>query len=651
MTATRRLAAIMFTDMVGSTASAQANEAEALWLRDEQAGLVRPLFAEHQGREIKSMGDGFLAEFDSALRAVQCAIDIQQRLHERNSLPGRSPIQLRIGVHLGDVEEREADIFGDAVNIAARIEPRASPGGICLSGKVYSQVRNKIPNALQKLPPAALKGVKVSIDVYRVVLPWTDGGGDGPAAPTGIAILPFTNIGPDPNDEYFADGLTEELISVISQVRELRVISRTSVMQYKATSKPISQIGSELGVASVLEGSVRRAGNRLRITAQLIDARSDRHLWAKTYERELNDVFAIQTEIAEMTAGALRIELLGAEKESIKKRTTVNVTAYNLYLKGIHAAHHPHVFEGVTEAIHYFEEAIQLDPTFPAPYSYLANMYIGLAGVTLGPAESFPRAKQLIEKALELDPDSSEALCALGNYTLQREQDWAAAEREFQRAITLNPSNAMAHWWYAILLGILQRFPEARVQIETTLELDPLWESPKLGLISLLMATGSPTSAIAMAQEEVDTHPEDPPRHLGLAALYLFQGRADDARKEVALSVGPLPIGGGASRAIISAVLGDPREARQVLAEREEASGDRYVSPLGRAELYAAVGEYEKAFELLERDITAGERFFPFHYQSIAFDKIRNDPRFESLVRKYHLPPGAKGIRGGAAPT
>ncbi|MFZ1023453.1 MAG: adenylate/guanylate cyclase domain-containing protein, partial [Thermoplasmata archaeon] len=286
MASTRRLSAIMFTDMVGSTSSAQANEAEALKLRDEQASLVRPLFAAHQGREIKSMGDGFLSEFGSALRAVQCAIDIQQHLHERNSQPGTPPIQLRIGIHLGDVEQRESDIFGDAVNIASRIEPLAAPGGVCISGEVFSQVRNKIPNTLEKLPPTALKGLRISVDIYRVLLPWNGreasfSSNDPALLDTNrIAVLPFVSMSPDPNDEYFADGLTEELIANLALVKGLKVIARTSVMEYKKKDKHVSEIGKELGVGTIVEGSVRKAANRIRVTVQVIDVATEEHLWA-----------------------------------------------------------------------------------------------------------------------------------------------------------------------------------------------------------------------------------------------------------------------------------------------------------------------------------------------------------------------------------
>lgn len=239
----------MFTDTVGYTASTQANEGRTLDLLRQQVELVRPLLAVHQGREVKSTGDGFLVAFDSALKATQCAVSIQRRIHERNMEGGLAPIRIRIGIHLGDVVQSGTDILGDAVNIAARIESIAEPGGISVSGAVHEQIRNKIPEQLEKLAPTALKGLQVPMEIYRIVLPWTvPDTSPASAVPTGLAVLPFSNISPDPKDEYFADGLTEELISVLSQLRDLRVIARTSVMPYKATSKGVSQIGAELGV-------------------------------------------------------------------------------------------------------------------------------------------------------------------------------------------------------------------------------------------------------------------------------------------------------------------------------------------------------------------------------------------------------------------
>ncbi len=628
----------MFTDMVGFTASTQTDEAAALKRLREQERIVRSILLLHRGREIKSTGDGFLVEFDSALRATECAIAIQRRIHERNSRSNVTPIELRIGVHLGDVERRKGDIFGDAVNVASRIGPCATPGGVCISGPVFDQVQNKIPNQLEKIEPRTLKGLQNAIDVYRVVLPW--GVSQVPTSVPGLprlAVLPLTNISPDPKDEYFADGLTEELTSALSKIRELRVIARTSVGQYKATSKSVSQIGAELGVTSVLEGSVRKAGNRLRITLQLIDAGTQEHLWVNNYDRELDDVFAIQTDIAERTAGALRVELLGPERESIEKKPTANLAAYDLYLKGIHAVRQSTV-GGWSEAIKLLGGAIQEDPGFSLAYSYLANLYIGIAGVTLSGRVAFPHAKELIAKAIELDPNSSDAHTALGNLALQRDQDWVAAEREFKTAIALNPSNALAHFWYGIFLRVIKRFGEATEEFRTAIELDPSSDFPRWGLANVRYLAGDMPSAIALAQAERDRLPEDPRNHLRLALYYARAGRMDDARTEAELALGPDDVFTRHLRAILRALLGDTGEARRLATSEEEAARSKLVNPSQQALLYLAIGEQEKAFEWVERDFQSGEKTLWFFYQDPGFDSIRDDSRFQAALKRMNLP-------------
>jgi adenylate cyclase len=636
--ATRRLAAIMFTDMVGYTTSTQTDEEGTLKLLREQEEFVRPLFATYHGREIKSTGDGFLVEFDSALRGVQCAVDVLQRLAERNARPGVTPIQLRIGIHLGDVEERGGDIFGDAVNIASRIEPLAPPGGVCISGPVFDQVRNKIPNAFERLPPSVLKNVRVPVEVYRVGL---TGEGSVPATAstswTRLAVLPLANISPDPKDEYFADGLTEELISALSKIQDLRVIARTSVGQYKSGAKSIAQIGAELDVGVILEGSVRKAGNRLRITLQLISARTQEHIWAESYDRELDDVFAIQTDIADRTAGALRLELLGPARRSITKKPTSDLVAYDLYLKGIHAAHQSGA-EGAAPGIRFFEEAIQKDPSFSLAYSHLANTYLLLAGDAIEPREAYPRARDLTAKALDLDPRSSDAHTARGNLALQCDQDWGVSENEFQRAISLNPSNANAHFWYAMLLRVLGRFDEAIDELTTAIELDPLWGLPRLWRTTVYEESGDLPSALACAEEEGQRDPGNPVTHIDLGELYLRTGRREDARREAEKSAGATGLLNRMNRAVLWAALGNLEEARSLLAELEAVSSRRFVQPTWRAVLYAALGTKEKALEWLERDVGSEYSGFWLDYPRPVFDSLREDPRFQSLLRRQNLP-------------
>jgi len=641
--APRRLAAIMFTDMVGYTAAAQADETAALNLLREQEELVRPIFASHEGREIKSTGDGFLVEFSSALRAVQCAVEILERLHGRNGRPGATAIRVRVGVHLGDVEERENDIFGDAVNIASRIEPLAPPEGICVSGPVFDQVRNKIAVPFESLGPQSLKNVRYPIDVYRVTLPWDvrpASPSTGPPSRTRLAVLPLTNISPDPKDEYFADGLTEELISALSKIRDLRVIARTSVNQYKSGSKSISQIASELDVGSLLEGSVRKSGSRLRITLQLIDASTQEHIWADRFDRELDDVFAIQTEIAEKTASTLQLELLSRDRDSIRKPPTSDLVAYNLYLRGLHAARLLS-FDGYAQSMKFFEEALEKDPRFSLAYSSLANMYVLLAGETIAPSEAFPRAKKLLETAIELDPDSSEAHTARGNLALQHDKDWDLSEREFRRALALNPSDANAHFWYAMLLTVLQRFPEAEAELRLTMGLDPLWRLPNSWLVAVYFYSGEYDAAIAEAEEGLRRYPDDLYLHIALGHIHLRAGRRADALREAELSTGAVSPLALIDRAVLWARLGRPEDAGRLLDKLKEDSSHRYVNPTWTAQLLAALGETDAALEVLERDAREGSLgSLWFSYQGISFDSLRSVLRFQRLLSELHLPSG-----------
>lgn len=301
----------MFTDIVGFSSLTQKNERLALELLEEHRKIVRPIIASHNGHEIKTIGDAFLIEFGSALEATQCAIDVQKSLHDyhqRSTAERR--IHLRVGVHVGDVVQRQSDILGDAVNIASRIEPLAEADGICISEQVYAQVRNKLDCQIEELGPHELKNIDYPVNVYRILPPWEDSAmAQVRLDRKRVAVLPFLNISPDPNDAYFADGLTEELMVRLSSISGLKVIARTSIMRYKGTSKSVREIGKELESGSVLEGSVRKAVNRLRVTAQLIDATTQEHLWAQNYDRDLEDVFAIQTEVAENVSNALKTQL------------------------------------------------------------------------------------------------------------------------------------------------------------------------------------------------------------------------------------------------------------------------------------------------------------------------------------------------------
>jgi adenylate cyclase len=637
----RRLAAVMFTDMVGYSALVQEDEQGALALLARHNELLRSIFARFHGREIKTAGDAFLVEFPSALDAVHCAQEIQDSLRDHNSSeeePRR--IRIRIGIHVGDVVESNGDLLGDAVNIASRIEPLAEPGGICLTQQVVDQVQNKVSTPLAKLGPIALKNIRLPVGVYRVIQP---GEGElatpvvGPASGGHhLAVLPLANISPDPNDGYFADGLTEELISVLSHVRGLSVIARTSVAPYKTSPKPIAQVGSELGVDSVLEGSVRKAGNRIRITLQLIDVATQGHIWANSYNREMDDVFAVQSDIAERTAEALRLELSGAEAPDTKRRPTANPAAYDRYLRGLVASKRPNG-SGIDEAVACFEGATKLDPTFAEAFAAWANLYVVVAGDYLPFRDVMPRARELARRALELDPHSSDALSALANIALQFDHDWSAAEAGFRRAIEINPSNTTAHSFYGTLLHALGRFEEAKEIYRRAMRLDP--GGHYQGSLSWAeLDAGEFDAAIADAPRPRADDPESMRHHINLGLTYLQAGRRADALREADTPLGNANDDERFDHALLNALLGRTEVAREVAAAVERGEAKSYTSAAHLAMLYAALGDRKRALDLLEQDDREGDQVLWLFYLGPYFDSIREDPRFVALLRKYRLP-------------
>ncbi len=639
---TRRLAAIMFTDLVGYTALSQIDEANALTLLERHNRLLRPIFPRFGGREVKTIGDAFLVEFGSAVEAVHCALEIQRVLGELNARTEElGQIRVRVGVHVGDVVETRGDVLGDAVNIASRIQPLADPGGICVTQQVYDQIRNKVDAELEPLPPQELKNVLYPVGVFRLRLPGSVPGsppaGNVPNGVHRLAVLPLTNISPDPKDDYFAEGLTEELIAVLSRLRDLRVIARTSVNQYRARTQPISRIGAELGVDAVLEGSVRKADHRLRICLQLVDVGSQAPLWSKTYDRQLDDVFAIQAEVAERTAETLRLQLVGPERKAIAHRPTTSLAAHDLYLKGIFAARQVSP-EGTEEALRCFAEATTLDPEFALAFSAWANAYVVAAGNFLPPREAFARAKELVARALALDPASSDAHMAQANVALQSDLDWALAEREFREAIALNPSNTSAHTWYGILLVALQRLDEAKEQFRTALQIDPLWSFAWGWLVNAYTFSGDLAAATELAEHRRDKDPSSVFGRLHVAALYARTGRAPEAFEELAQLVEPLDDEARMLRASLLAFLGRPDEARQLAERWAEQTKTTYIMDEFVAAVYANLGERAKALDLLERDYREGARALWMFYQFPYFAPLRHDPRFVALLRTYRLP-------------
>jgi len=636
----RRLAAIMFTDMVGFSARTQEDEATALAVLGEHNRILRPVISRFHGREVKGVGDGFLVEFESALDALRCALDIQRALRSHNGgSPEERQIRIRIGIHVGDVVEENGDLFGDAVNIASRIEPLAQPGGICFTQQVYDQIQNKISSPIARLPPVALKNIRLPTPVYKIAQPGETPTADSPTAqPVGthnLAVLPLASFSPDPADEYFADGLTEELISTLSQVNGLSVIARTSVFPYKSAPKSVAQVGAELGVDAVLEGSVRKAGNRIRITLQMVDAATQRHIWASSYNREIDDVFAVQADIATRTAEALSLEFRKEKRPGIKKRPAIDPQAYDSYLRGLVAASRPR--EGFAEAVHCFEQATTLDPTFAEAFAAWANLYVVVAGDQVPMLSVVPRAKELAGRALELDPDSSEAHSSLGNIALQFDRDWKRAEDEFRQAISLNPSNVTAHNFLGLLLMALQRYEEAKEVFRRAIQLNPGGHLQR-SLAWAELESGNFEAAIGYGREECERDPTAVHAHVFLGLSYFAAGRRAEALLEADTPLDDANEEERFDHALLNALVGRPDAARVIAAEAEKGKAKSYTSTAHLAMLYAAMGESARALDLLEQDYQDGDRILWLYYSGSFFDSIRDDPRFLALLQEYRVP-------------
>ena len=635
----RHLAAIMFTDIVGFAALTQRNESNTIRLLDEHRALVRPLVSGHGGREIKTIGDAFLIEFHSALDAVLCSIAIQQMMHDRNVARSET-LSLRIGIHVGDVLERGNDILGDAVNIASRIEPLANPGGVCISSQVYEQVRNKSDLLFIPLGEKSLKNLDLPISVYAVRMPWEPPSSTEAAGfpTTRIAILPFRNMSPDPNDEYFAEGMTEEVISTVSGIRGLSVISRTSVMGYKGTSKKVKEIGRDLEVGSILEGSFRKAGARIRVTTQLIKVASDDHLWAQSYDREFDDVFAVQSDIAQKVAESMKLSLLETDKARVMRVPTRNMLAYESYLQGVYQFNKGSV-SSVKESIGYLENAIRQDPTFSQAYAVLGNYLVALAGEVMPLREAFEKAEPLIAKALELDDSSSEAHLASGNLALQYRFDWRLAEAEFDKAIELNPNNAAAYAWRSVLHCLIGDLDKALEEASRARELDPLSTIVLHSATRCMIAKRLYAEAIAMWQRMAQLEPNVAHIHVHLAELFCLAGDAGKAEKEAA-----------AARRLqtdsedrillvpVYSLLGKKEEARALMQDLQTGSQSGYTSPTRLAAAFLAIGDRDKALGVLEDSFREDRTNFLFGYQDPSFDSIRENPRFASLVTRLNLP-------------
>ncbi len=658
----------MFTDMVGYQDVLRQDESLGRYLLEKERSVIRQVSSGHGGRyfgeesaaaegtglkgwltggtvkirETKLQSSESVVLFESGLDATRCAVEIQRMLREYNrEAPSNKDIYVRIGIHVGDVTERDGQASGEAVAIASRVAPAAESGGICVSEKVYRNVRDKLGFPIVRLGRQELKNVDVPIEVYKIALPWEKQAPGEPAAfdPHRLAVLPFANISPDAGDEYFADGMTEELILTMSKISGLRVIARTSVMGYKGGQKKISEVAKELEVGTVLEGSVRKSGDKLRITVQLIDSQTNDHLWAESYDRELRDVFAIQSEISKTVADALKVRLLADDKERMEKEPTKNTEAYTLYLKGRYYRN-----MGKTEDLHkardYFLQSLEKDPLYAQAYAGLADYYSVLPFYTNSPPkEVFPKAEAAVKRALELDNSNASAHAALAYLRTYYDWKFGDADEEFQRALNLNPNDATVHQRYSRYLVSLGRIDDALREINLAQQLDPLSLLAKANAGMIYFFSHDYDSAVLQLRKVLQEDPKFPVAHWGLGLVYEQKRNIQEALAEfeAAASVERNDVNIITSLAHAYALAGQKDRAGNFIQELQAHAKQEYVSGYHFAVVYLGLGEKDAALASLEEAFRDRSTLLIYLKMDPRFDSLRSDSRFIDLLRRIGL--------------
>ena len=539
--AQRRLAAILAADVVGYSRLMEQDESGTLAaLKARRQNVLAPVLSQFNGRIVKVMGDGVLVEFGSAVDAVQCAVQLQDAFFKENQvLPEEKHIVLRIGINLGDVIVEGTDIYGDGVNIAARLEGLAEPGGICISGSVHEQVKRKLDLSFDDMGLQSVKNIAEPVSVYRI---------RGPMAKTGvrhaetppmqserpaIAVLPFTNMSGDPEQEYFSDGITEDIITELSRFRSLLVIARHSSFAYKGKPVTVQQVGRELGVEYVLEGSVRRVGERVRITAQLIEARTSAHIWADRLDRDLANLFAMQDEVTEriVTTIADRLERTEQGRAVSKRPEAMRTYDYILRARAIVSE----TAEANQQSRALYEKALALEPTsIPALTGIAWSFLIDWVSRWSSPSDdAFNQAYKLSRQALALDITDYRVHILLG-YVLSNQKQYAEALSHYQQAMALNSNNADGAAHMGNLLISLGRFSDALDWFQKAERLSPLHPAWYLyGIGEAYYGARQYEQAIAPLQTAINRFPKfvTPRRHL--AAVYAQLGRMEEARIEI----------------------------------------------------------------------------------------------------------------------
>ncbi|MDR6293459.1 TolB-like protein/class 3 adenylate cyclase/Flp pilus assembly protein TadD [Inquilinus ginsengisoli] len=580
---TRRLVAILAIDMVGYSRHVGADEAGTIARqRAHRRDLIDPVLQAYGGRIVKTTGDGLLVEFGSVVDALDSAVRIQRAVLEAEAgLPAERRIQYRAGINLGDIVIDGDDILGDGVNIAARLEGMAEPGGISITASVFDQVIGKLDLAFDDLGQQQLKNIRKPVRVYRVRLEAADDAGSGAsggaaaAAKPSIAVLPFQDMSADRDQEYFADGIAEDIITGLSKHNGFLVIARNSSFTYKGRPVDVKQVAAELGVRYVLEGSVRKGGSRVRITGQLIDAATGAHVWAERYDREIHDLFAVQDEITDSIVGVVAPELIGAEMQRARRQDPASMDAWDCVMRAGWHAWRLTAADGA-QARTFAAQAIALDPGIARArvVHAMCDVWDVLFGRSADPARSLGDADAMARQAVDLDPRDAEAQTVLGMVALFLRR-FDESQRRLETALALNPNLAFAHMLGGGYYALAGDSETARHTLQTALRLSPRdpanhWVHAFLGLAAF--AAGDDDGAAEWARQAIHLYPAFPVAHRLLAASLSALGQADKAKAALA---GLLAVAPGAT--IANTRAGVPWKQPEVM--------ERYLDTLRRAGL------------------------------------------------------------------
>jgi len=673
----RQLAAIMFTDIVGYTALMQANEQKAVAVIKHYNSSLEKLVSQYNGQVLNYYGDGSLCIFPTATDAANCALDLQKELKKDPAVP------LRIGLHIGEVFFENEKALGDGVNVASRVQSLGQENTILVSGEFYDKIKNNPSLSTVSLGRFDFKNVITSLEIFAV-------SNEGLSIPQrskmegklkktsgkkrfiittsliilscaagfliyknfftakavtrsndqSIAVLPFVDMSAAKDQEYFSDGMSEELLNLLSKIPDLKVISRTSSFSFKGKNLDVRKIGEDLDVENILEGSIRKSGNTIRITAQLIEVQSGKHLWSETYDREflIKDVFVIQDEISKMIVDILKIKLSGKQTNQVARGFTKNTEAYEDYLKGRYHWN-MRTDDGIKKSIGYFESAIKKDSNYAAAYAGLADTYLTLYDYELmSIEESTSKAKEAAQRALKINPNLAEAHNSLAHINLH-EWKWESAEKGFQKAIELDPAYVLAHHWYALCLTAIGKSNEAVDQMKIARELDPLSTRINADLGMAYLSAGKFDEAIQQEKITLELNPKASGAFWIRGMAYQQKKMFSEAIKDYqhALELAPGDANYLAALGHVYASSGNTSAARKVLDTLFVENKSVPVSPFFFALIYAGLNDKDKALEWLQKAYEEKSGSVRYLKMEPRLQNLRNEPRYIELMKKIGL--------------